>query len=56
MQELNESQLNNLKIFLNRVQLTGAEVGAFNELIIVLFAQPVLPQPQINKEEDKKTK
>jgi len=35
--KLNEQQLNNLRVFLARVDLKGSEVGAFNELASVLF-------------------
>lgn len=31
--ELTPEQLKNLEVFLSRVQLTGAEVGAFQEII-----------------------
>lgn len=34
--ELTEQQLSNLKTFLQRVQLTGSEVGAFVEIINAL--------------------
>ncbi len=34
--ELTEQQLNNLKIFLNRVDLKGNEVGAFVEIMQTL--------------------
>jgi hypothetical protein len=34
--EINEQVLNNLKAFLNRVDLKGTEVGAFCEVINVL--------------------
>ena len=52
MNKLTAEQTKNLQVFLARVQLTGAEVGAFNDLVNALFAQPELPEP--SKEEKKK--
>jgi hypothetical protein len=46
--ELNENQLKNLFAFLNRVQLTGAEVPAYLELANILFKQEKPIEP--NKE------
>ena len=34
--ELTEQQINNLKVFLQRLQLTGSEVGAFVEILNAL--------------------
>jgi len=34
--DMNEEQTKNLMIFLSRVQLTGAEVPVFNELLKII--------------------
>ena len=43
---LTEAQLKNLEVFLTRAQLTGVEVGAFQEIIAAL----VLAKQEVNKE------
>ena len=45
MVNLNEQQIKNLKIFLSRISLSGAEVPAFNELMAVLNP----PVPTVKK-------
>ena len=52
MNKLTAEQTKNLQVFLARVQLSGAEVGAFNDLVNVLFAKAELPKEE--KEEKKK--
>lgn len=47
--ELTQQELNNLKIFLSRVNLTGQEVPAFNEIIKAIYSTK-----QIEGEEPKK--
>ena len=46
--ELNEQVLNNLKTFLNRVDLKGGEVGAFCEVINAL-SSPIKDETEENK-------
>ena len=48
--ELNQVELNNLKAFLNRVNLTGMEVPAFNEIFKAVYTA----KQEENKEPDKK--
>lgn len=38
--ELTAEQVNNLKVFLARVDLKGSEVAAFNDLVQVLTEKP----------------
>jgi len=47
---ITEEQKKNLQVFLARVQLSGAEVAAFNDLINALFAKTELPE---EKKEEK---
>jgi len=46
--ELNEKQMNNLLEFLGRVQLTGREVPAFNE-IMQCFNKQIKEETEKNK-------
>jgi len=47
--ELNEAQLKNLAVFLNRIQLTGAEVPAYLE-IVQAINKPILDNLKDGKE------
>ena len=46
--KLTQEQKKNLQIFLSRVTLNGSEVGAFNELLNVIFA-PETVEPIVEK-------
>jgi hypothetical protein len=46
MINLNEQQLKNLDNFLARVELKGAEVNAFNDLVKAIFGGQVVPNNQ----------
>ena len=50
--KLTQEQKKNLQIFLSRVTLNGSEVGAFNELLNVIFA----PEIETITKEGKKIK
>jgi hypothetical protein len=50
--ELSTEQLNNLKQFLNRSTIQGAEIGAFVELVNILNKpEDVKPVEEVKKEE-----
>ena len=52
---LTQEQKKNLQIFLSRVTLNGSEVGAFNELLNVLFEpEPIRQVAEPAREEKKK--
>lgn len=40
--ELTPEQMKNLEVFMSRVQLTGAEVGAFNNLVNAIFGEKII--------------
>jgi hypothetical protein len=46
--ELTDDQLKNLMVFLNRVQLAGAEVPAYVELIRIINKVEDKPNPENN--------
>ena len=50
---LTQQQLNNLSIFLQRVELKGSEVPAYNELVSV-FSNPIIKEEPKTAEKPKK--
>jgi hypothetical protein len=51
--QLEENDIKNLDVFLGRVQLNGAEVGAFNQLVNKLHT-PIKEEPKAKVVEVKK--